>query len=83
MFITTAQELQEKTLAYWHLSKVWNGKEETLVETGNAIEVCSTILDMTNFVRPLFHRTDILLQEIIRGEPSQPKEVPAKIEVLR
>lgn len=68
MFITAAQELEEKTRAFWNLSSVWNGKQNHQVETGEAIEVCSTILNMTNFTRPLSFVTDRLLSDIIRGE---------------
>lgn len=74
MFITVAQELQEKTLAYWNLSKVFNSQIEANVETGEAIEVCSTIMEMTNFTRPLSFYTDRLLQEIIRGEGIEPRK---------
>lgn len=82
MFITTAQELEEKTLAYWNVAQVWNGRKPEEVQTGEAIEVCSTILEMTNFVRPLFHHTDKLLQDIIVGDTTQQVN-PCEVVALR
>ena len=70
MLNTVAQELQEKTLAYWNLSRTFNDQNQANIETGEAIEVCSTILEMTNFTRPLSFATDRLLIDIIRGEES-------------
>lgn len=80
--LTAVQELEQKTLAFWNLSQVWNQIHEVDVATGEAICVCTDILQMTNFTRPLSYAADRLLQEIIRGEGEKPHDHP-KIVPLR
>lgn len=60
--------LASKTLAFWKLSQIWNGKRNVEVSTGDAIEICSTLKCMLNPSRPLLSSTESLLQEIIEGE---------------
>lgn len=64
---STREELEQKTLAYWKLSQIWNGRRQVEVTTGDAMEMCSTILARTSIYRPVFHSVDGLLQEIIKG----------------
>ena len=69
--LSIAEELKQKTLAYWKLSQIWNGKREVELPTGEAIELCSHMIETTNITRPLSYRAEILLQEIIIGQGSK------------
>ena len=78
--LSTVQELEEKTQAFWMMSLAWNGKSLNEIPTGEAIIDCTDIIDSTNPVRPIFHAADRLMQEIIQGEgsapPSESKLIP-------
>jgi intein-encoded DNA endonuclease-like protein len=81
--MSIAEELHQKTMAYWKLSQIWNGKREVELATGDAIELCSHMIETTNITRPLSFRAEILLQEIVLGEGSKAPdskvlEFPAK-----
>lgn len=64
---TVAEELADKTRAYWLLSSVWNGRLTSSVSTGKALEACVTILNKTNYERPLSNRVLDLRDELIEG----------------
>lgn len=66
--MTPAEELTFKTKAFWKLSWIWNGKAEPHVTTGEAIELCTMILQQTSNHRPLSYSAEALLEEIIKGE---------------
>jgi len=68
MQMTQAQDLELKTKTYWLLSHIWNGRHQADVSTGEAIELCTIVLNWTSYFRPLSHCVDSLLQEIIKGE---------------
>lgn len=74
-----ANELMEKTQAYWLISAAWNGKSKQKIQTGEAIQACSDIISRTTYVRPLSWRVDTLLQEIIKGESNPIKQEPAEV----
>ena len=79
---TIAQELLQKTQAYWNLSSVWNNRIKADVPTGEAIELCSTIIQQTNLNRPLSYRIEGLLDAIVLGEETTTKQ-EAKIVILK
>lgn len=60
--------LEDKTLVFWKLSQVWNGRRAVEVQTGDAIEICSGLQNMLNPYRPLHRGVRCLLGEIIEGE---------------
>lgn len=76
-FMNTVEELELKTSAFWKLSSIWNGRIPTEIATGEAIEMCAQLNNMTNYARPLSHCVDGLLQEIIKGEGT--KAITTKI----
>lgn len=65
---TVAEELTTKTQEYWNLSSMWNNRILATTSTGDAIELCSTLIQQTNLNRPLSYRVEGLLDEIILGE---------------
>lgn len=79
---TIADELLQKTQAYWNLSSVWNKQITTEVPTGEAIELCSTIIQNTNLNRPLSYLVEHLLDAIVLGEET-PTNTSATIVVLK
>lgn len=66
--------LSSKTLIFWKLSQIWNGKRAVEVETGDAIEICTELKGMIGPQRPLLHSVGNLLQEIIDGEGKKSDE---------
>ncbi len=68
MPMSIVEELNQKTLAYWKLSSIWNRRIQVDVETGTALEICSEVLETTNYHRPIAKRFDSLLDELIKGE---------------
>lgn len=60
--------LSSKTLVFWKLSQVWNGKRAVEVSTGDAIEICTTLCEMLGPQRPLYRGMNNLLREIIEGQ---------------
>jgi hypothetical protein len=79
---STADELMQKTRAYWFLSSVWNGRIDKIVQTGEAIDACSTMMMRTNCERPLSRSLFTLQGELIEGEgrviKHQSKIIPFK-----
>ena len=74
--LSTAEELKQKTLAYWKLSQIWNGKREVELPTEDAMKICAKIIDQTSATRPLYHCMNKVLEEIIAGTG---KKVESKI----
>lgn len=69
---STATELSQKTLAYWKLSRVWNGRDSREVTTGEAIEICTTAMQITSNTRSIYRRFDAVMWEIVQGEGKGP-----------
>lgn len=67
-----AKELQAKTLAYWKLSRVWNGRDSREVTAGDAIEICTTAMQMTSNLRMIYWRFSSVMWEIVQGEGKGP-----------
>lgn len=70
----TAEELADKTRAYWILSSVWNNKMKNSIPMGVALNSCTTILNMTNCERPLARRVWELQEEFIEGSSKSPSQ---------
>lgn len=66
--MSIAEELKQKTLAYWKLSQIWNGKREVNIGVEDALKICGTIMIMTSNTRPLSFYTDALREELIQGQ---------------
>jgi hypothetical protein len=78
MLLSTSDDLQQKTMAYWTISQAWNNRSEIGVMACDAIRTCNDNLTYTNPSRPIFRHTNILLDEIIKGEGS-PKPDESKV----
>ena len=65
--LTIAEELKQKTLAYWKLSSIWNGRRNVNLATEDAMRICNKICEMTSPDRPLHYQTFYLKTEIIEG----------------
>lgn len=65
--LTIADELKQKTLAYWKLSQIWNGKRDVELPTEDAMRICHLILSDTSCTRPIYRSMDRVLNEIIEG----------------
>lgn len=79
MWKTVAQDIEEKTLNFWRVSRAWNNRSPVEMITGEAIVYCTDNLKYTNPERPIARYTTKLLQELIQGEGSPPPEVSALI----
>lgn len=77
---TSAQLLEYRTQLYWSLSRVWNGRDESHVPTGDAIEWCSAASFELRPELKLKRATKYLLDEIVVGGSS--KEVENKENVV-
>lgn len=67
-----ASELQAKTLAYWKLSRVWNGRDSREITTGDAIEICTSAMQITSNTRRVYWRFGAVMWEIVQGEGKGP-----------
>lgn len=67
-----AEELKQKTLAYWKLSRVWNGRDSREILTGEAIEICISAMQMTSNTRKIYWRFNSVMGEIVLGEGKGP-----------
>lgn len=70
---TVAQDVEEKTQAYWRVSQVWNRSTE-IMPTGEAIVICKDNMLYTNPERPVMRHTERLLAEIVKGEGAVPPD---------
>ncbi len=77
---TVAQDVEEKTQAYWRISLAWNNRAIEPIATGEAIVVCKDNLIYTNPERPIYHRSEGILREIVRGHPSPNPEESSVIQ---
>lgn len=66
--------LERKTMVFWKLSQVWNGQRNVTVQTGEAIEICGTLGEYLNPIRPLYRSNNSLLGEIVAGEGRKTSE---------
>lgn len=64
---STVEELEEKTRAYWILSSVWNNRLQDNIPMGDALNVCTSLINRTNYIRPLAYRVWELQEEFIEG----------------
>lgn len=83
---SVAQELEQKTQAYWGLCRVWNGIDSKFITVGVAIEKCSTIMQNTNGARPIWYRAkqlqDMLVQDkVVKHPDSELIEFPDIVNV--
>lgn len=76
---TVAQDIEEKTLNFWRVSRAWNNQSQVEMITGEAIVYCTDNLKYTNPERPVARYTTKLLQELIRGEGSPPPSATSLI----
>ena len=70
MWSTIAQDLEQKTRAYWKVSQAWNGVSPTEMPFERANKLCNKALLYTNPSRPVAKLTERLLQELIQNEAS-------------
>lgn len=71
---SVAQDLEEKTKAFWRVSSVWNSRSSEEILTGEAIVICTDNLKYSNIHRPIVRFTNKLLGELIQGEGSPAPE---------
>lgn len=71
---TIAQEIEQKTMNYWHISQAMNNRSEISIVTGDAIVMCNDNLLYTNPSRPIWRCTNLILDEIIKGEAARKPE---------
>jgi hypothetical protein len=76
---SSADILQSKTLAYWHISSIFNERLPAGITTEQAISGCNQLLDTTAPFRPLRIAANNLLNDVIRGDVNyvQPNRVLA------
>lgn len=76
-----ARDIEERTQRYWRVSLAWNLRNDDQIPTGEAIALCTENMKYCNPIRPIFHRTTSVLQEIVKGQGSTRAE-PATIYIL-
>lgn len=87
MWLTVAQDLEDKTRRFWRVSSIWNGKIDVEMPACDAIEHCNSNLLHTNPGRQIARSTEVLLSELIKGSgsprPSETKiiELPSCLDV--
>lgn len=64
----TPSLLESSTLAYWELSRCYNGRTRKIITVETALKFSSSALKRLNPSRPLFRVINALQQEIIRGD---------------
>lgn len=60
--------LESSTLAYWELSRCYNGRTKKVITVETALKFSSSALKRLSPNRPLFRVIDALQREIIRGD---------------
>jgi len=81
MWLTVAQDLEDKTRRFWRVSSIWNGQLEVEMPACDAIEHCNTNLKYTNPGRAIARATETLLSELIKGSGSPKPETTRVIEL--
>lgn len=69
--------LDEKTLAYWSLSRAYSGTSNEVIATGKALVTTKLALQGLDPNRPLAKRFYEIQQAIIFNNPSQTKQAQA------
>lgn len=65
MHVNTVSELEQKTRAYWEISRCYQGRSNKTISVERAIKTVGQMLRMLNPHRPLFHALSALQHEII------------------
>ena len=67
------QTLNEKTLLYWRMSRMWEGQSEELeyFSISQAFKIIHLLRETTSEYRPLMSRIEVIADEFIRigGSP--------------
>lgn len=66
--LTQAQELEQKTRAYWRISLAFNNQSPELISAIRSIGQCSYIVYNTHAQRPIAKCAQKLRAELIVGE---------------
>jgi hypothetical protein len=83
---STSDELAQKTLAFWHISKVFYQGTGVPMSMSQALERCGDASETLNPVRPLFARFESLQVRLIQGRQkrrstSKSKDVIVKLKL--
>lgn len=73
---SVANELHDKTLTYWRLSRLVHRGEGPNYSTTQAIHILSDLMDYLGPARQLLVKTHSLQNVIINGVKRKPKVVP-------
>lgn len=71
--LSTADELAEKTLAFWYTSKVFHSGEGPSMTMSQAIDRCNKAFEVLGPHRPLKHRLFVLQDRLIQGRGKRRK----------
>lgn len=78
----TSEELNDKTLTFWRISRAWNNHSGVDIPMHVALRALTSQIDSLNPTRPLAKQVYQLLGELIRDTGRKPHE-PATITPLR
>ena len=73
--------LEQKTQAYWVMSRAWRGRAHALdrkYNIGEAIAECNFIRETTYYKRTVLKHINTLLTEVIREEPIDRKQAEVR-----
>lgn len=77
---TKIQDISNKTMRYWQVSRAWNNRSGLEITTGDAIYFCRDNIDNTPPKAAVHIYSRKLLDELVQGTGSPPPEESHLIE---